>query len=91
MLCYNCNGLVVVIINRLLSDTDHIDPVYAAADVPKPGLHHQQVRRSSISPDPRLQVHTLPGTQDSGTCEFLEPDCVPEKYSGLQDFVNYVK
>jgi len=53
---------------NVFSDVDYVDPVHAAVDLPKSGLRHQQIRRSALSANTWLQVHSFPGTKDSRTC-----------------------
>lgn len=56
--------------------SDHVNTVHAVVDLSQSRLCHQQVGRSSLPSDSRLQVHTLPGDQDTGTR--LSAFCVDE-------------
>jgi len=47
---------------------DYVDAVHAIVDVSEPGLHDQQVWRSTLLANARIEVYSIPGDQDSGTC-----------------------
>lgn len=52
-----------------LYPTDPVSLLHAAHHVPQPGVCHQQIWRSTLPADQRVQIYQVPGVAHSGACK----------------------